>query len=154
MFSHHDRPATAGRDQQRGGAAVQAVHARGPRQPVQPGLVQAVVQRRRDGHGVEQRPLEGVGQDPAAVEHAQAAETAAVARVLRGRRRRAGDRGQPKGPERAAPGGGVHVAGAGRTAVREYRRPVATTSSPVACANDVDGGYTRIMERRGGRKDR
>lgn len=85
------RPSTSGRDKQR--HAIQEIHSRGPGEPVQQRL-QTVVQRRRHGNCVQQRPLEGVGQDTAAVEHLEATQTTAVARVLRRRRCRARDRSQ------------------------------------------------------------
>lgn len=65
--------------------------------------------------------MEGIGQDTTAAQHPEAAEAPAPARVLRGRRRRTRNRGQPEGPERAEARGSVHVPGSGRTACREYR---------------------------------
>lgn len=64
--------------------------------------------------------MESVGQDTAAAQHPEATETTASARVLRGRRRRTRDRGQPERPERTAARGRVHVTGTGRTVSREY----------------------------------
>ena len=54
------------------------------------------------------QPLEGLRKDPAAPQHPQEAQAAAPARVLRGRRQGAGDRGDGQGPWRAAARGQPH----------------------------------------------